>query len=72
MEIHEKVQVALLSRVFRATNKLTQAMLGQRCNVSQRVISYIEREEWERIQAETIEKVKKYLEIFTGLKATGE
>ncbi|MDD2649820.1 MAG: helix-turn-helix transcriptional regulator [Candidatus Cloacimonetes bacterium] len=40
----EKVEIARASRVYRAVHRLSQSELGALCGLSQRIISFVENE----------------------------
>ena len=57
----EKSKVAERMRVYRAINRLSQSELGELCGLTQRTVSLIESEEFERVSLETITKVEDYV-----------
>ena len=71
MELFEKRKIAQMCRVYRAKSNppMKQDELAKECGLKQHNISYLEAELWGKVSAMKIEKVKKYLEMMTGIGA---
>jgi transcriptional regulator with XRE-family HTH domain len=61
MKKDEKTKVAEQMRIYRAINRLSQEKLGELCGLSQRTISLIESGEFNRVSADTFNKVAEYV-----------
>ena len=60
MENSEKLKIAKMARVYRAVKMINQAELASLCGVSQRTISFLEREDF-HMSVRTIKKVGEFL-----------
>ncbi len=59
MEKSEKIKIAEQARIYRAKTRLTQSELASLAGISQRVLSFLETEEWDKISESKIEAVRK-------------
>jgi transcriptional regulator with XRE-family HTH domain len=57
MEKLKKMEIAEKARVFRAKTRIRQHDLAELCGVSQRIISFLETESWDKISEEKIDAI---------------
>lgn len=62
MENTEKNDISKKVRVYRATKRLTQKQFGALCGLSQRIVSYIEKEELQKVSEKNLLKVNTILQ----------
>jgi transcriptional regulator with XRE-family HTH domain len=61
MKKTEKRKVAEQLRIYRAAKRLNQSQFALLCGLTQRTVSLIENEEFERVSLDTINKVEDYV-----------
>jgi len=57
MEKLKKMEIAIKARIYRAKNRITQNELAELSGVSQRIVSFLETESWDKISEEKIDAI---------------